>query len=262
MRKTLYFVLAVLTAGFVMTSCDEKPVTTPGDLEAPEIIMSSPEVLPVGSYNFISSVDSFNVDIRFEDDIALSDYEITIRFMPELNFLRTTNDPWKETYFGNLEGTVDGVNFLVNVVFNPTAGPYEFLVKVRDEAGKETQQATYLFVKNVQDSVPPIVDILLPNTSFVDTFAIGDDIQIRANCQDPGGLVADVRVRIRDAFTDATIEGTDHQWDTVFVNSYLADTMFTIPAGTVPGDYRVEVYATDQFYNVGLGTDMIYIKPN
>jgi hypothetical protein len=262
MRNIFPILLAIILTGAFYVGCKEKPVTTRTDLEAPKIFLTSPEVVPLGSYVDFFSSDSFFVDVRFEDDIALRDYEITVRFMPDLNYLRTSNDAWKETWFGALDGPAGAANFPVDVVFNPTAGPYEFRVKATDESGKTSEVVTYLFIRNLGDTLPPVVIFNTPNTSSVDTFTIGQDIPITALANDQGGLVKDVYIRVRDDFTNETLANSEIYMDTLFINPAVIDTFVTIGAGTVPGDYRVEIYANDQTFNVGLGEAKIYIKPN
>ena len=262
MRKSYSLLLAALMVGLFFAGCKEKPVTTPGDLEAPKIFMTSPVELPLGQYIPIFSSDSFNVDIRFEDDKELRDWEITIRFMPALNYLRTTSAPWKETWFGSLDGVVGGVNFNEYVIYDPTAGPYEFKVTVTDMEGKTTSKTTYFFVKNLIDLVSPTVTYTTPDTMNVDTFVIGSQMPILALCEEPGDIVRDVYLRVRDNLTNELLAGSEIRWDTIYQSQVNIDTFVTIPAGTVPGDYRIEIYANDQLYNVGYGKCDVYIKPN
>jgi hypothetical protein len=262
MRKTYSFVLAALVMGLFFVGCKEKPVTTPGDLENPKIVMTSPIELPVGQYIPISSSDSFFVDISFTDDKELRDWEITIRFMPELNYLRTNVQPWKETWFGDLDGKTGAVNFKEFVSFDPTAGPYEFIVKVTDMEGKTAERRSYYFVRNRVDIVPPTVTITMPNPSSVDTVAIGNQLRIVANCNEQFDALVDIYLRVRDDLTNNLLENSEIRWDTLFLANYNIDTFITVPAGAVPGNYNVEIYANDGTYNVGYGKSEFYIKPN
>lgn len=261
MRKTLSFLLAILAAGVFISGCKEKPVTIPEDVAAPKIIMSSPAVLPVGQWTTVNNQDSFAVDIRFEDDIELASYRIEIRRREDLYFLKTNTDAWNKEYFGTLEGTVDAINFFVYLPFDPAAGPYEFDVFCTDAAGKVTELETYLFVKNDRDLVPPIVRYVTPDTNLVDTFLIGSNIPLKVNISDPG-LVVNIFSRVRDAFTNEVMDGSTINVDTLFVPAYQLDTFVTIPAGTVPGKYKVETYANDQTGNYRYNLDTIYVKPN
>jgi hypothetical protein len=263
MRKTFSFLLATLVTGLLLVGCKEKPITTPGDLENPTIVMTSPVELPQGQFIPITSSDSFMVDIAFADDKELRDWEITVRFMPSLNYLRTNNAAWKETWYGDLDGVSGGVNFKEYVIYDPTAGPYEFTVTVTDMEGKTAQKKTYFFVKNAQDLTGPAVTFTSPDTTAIDTFAIGTPIHIIAKAEElPGELVADVYLRIRDKVTKNLLEGSEMRWDTVFMNPFLIDTMINVPAGAVPSNYDIEIYANDQTFNVNLGKCEIYIKPN
>lgn len=263
MKKSLFVLLALLTIGLVYTGCKEKkPVTDPEDLENPEIFMSSPEIKQLGEYIDLNNSDSLNIDIRFEDDVELRDYEITIRANRDLAFLKTNSDPWKETWFGSLDGTSQGINFNVFVVFDPDAGPYEFRVKVTDEAGKSSEVVTYLWLTNLSDPNPPVITFTAPDPNLIDTFNIGQDIVIDALVNDPGNEVRDVYLRVRNDFSLEVLPESEMQWDTIFMPSYQVDTFVNIPAGTAPGRYLVEILATDNVINWGKGVDTIYVKPN
>lgn len=265
MRKTYsYYLLAILVGGLFYAGCKEKPVTTPGDLEDPKIIMTNPTPVAVdGEYPIIYSTDSFDVDIRFEDDIALKSYEIQIRFKPELSYQRVANDPWNESFFGNLEGKSDAINFRVYTVYNPTAGPYEFWVKVWDEDGNMTETKTYLHMLNRADTIAPRIRYVAPDTVDVDTATIGQNFTIQALVNEYGSnVVRDIVLRVRDNVTDELLPGSEIRYDTLYLSSYVVDTFVPIPAGTVPGNYRVELFAIDPVNNINRKDVVFYIKPN
>jgi hypothetical protein len=262
MRNTYSFLLASLLLGALFVGCEEKPVTTPGDLENPKIIMTSPVELPLGQYIEIYSTDSFFVDIRFEDDKALKSWEITVRINSSLYYLRTNNQPWKETWFGALSGTSGAVNFKEYVSYDPTAGPYEFQVTVTDSAGKTATRKTYFFVHNRVNLDIPVVTYSSPDTNNIDTFSIGQQIPIMAEVFDASDQIKDVYLRIRDKVTKNTMENSEIRWDTIYAAPAIIDTFVTVPAGTVPGNYNIEIYGNDQTYNLGYKACEIYIKPN
>ncbi len=262
MRKNSSYLLAALVIGLLFVGCKEKPVTTPGDLESPKIVMTSPIELAKGQFIPIRSSDSFYVDISFTDDKELRDWEITVRFMPDLNYLRTSVQPWKETWFGDLDGKTGAVNFSEFVSYDPTAGPYEFTVKVTDMEGKTASKTTYYFVKNRIDLVAPTVTYSMPDTANVDSFAIGTPIHIKAKCTATGDAVVDIVLRIRDKLTKAILPGSELRWDTLNLSPYDIDTMINVPAGAVPGNYDIEIYANDATFNVGFAKCEVYIKPN
>lgn len=262
-RKTFSFLLATLVAGSLFVGCKEKPVTTPGDLENPTIVMTSPVEVPSSSPIQIMSTDSFQVDISFADDKELRDWEITIRFEPTLDYARTAVSPWKETWYGDLDGMSGGVNFHEFVIYDPTAGYYVFKVKVTDMAGKTAERTTYFYVKNRLDLVGPTIVYQDPDTSRIDTFAIGNPMHIRAIVSEsPGELLSNVTLRVRDKVTKNLMENSYVFWDTVFVTQFVIDTNLNVPAGTVPGNYNVEVYGNDFTNNVRMKTCEVYIKPN
>lgn len=260
MKKTSAILLAIATLSLAFWSCNkDKPVTIPVDEKAPTITMTSPIVVPEGQYIPLSTSDSIIVDIRFEDDFELSNYEVTINPRFDLNFFKTTNFPWRETIYGSLEGTVGGFNRIIYVVYDPDAGPYEFRVKVWDKEGRLTEKVTYFYITNPIDPNKPNVSTSVP-TSNVDTFAIGTTIPITATIYDGGNDVRDVYARVRNAFTKEILEGSYIFLDTLFVPTFVLDTFVNIPAGTVPGDYWVEVYGGDDIRNIGMDTTRIYIR--
>lgn len=264
MRKNFGIsLLALLLTGTLYVGCKEKPVTTPGDLENPVIVMSSPETVDLDNSMDIYSSDSFDVDIRFEDDFELRDYEITIRFNPDLSYLRTANDPWSETWHGSLSGKSQAINFRVFSVYNPTAGPYEFTVKVNDEAGKQTMLRTYFNVINKADSTAPRIRFTNPDSVLVDSFTIGQNMGIQALVTEQGAnVVKNVYLRVRDHLTEELMPNSEIRWDTLYFGTIIVDTFVTIPAGTVPGNYDVELFANDPTNNVAFKSVMVYIKPN
>lgn len=262
-RKTFSFLLATLVAGSIFVGCKEKPVTTPGDLEPPTIEMTSPVELPLGQYIPITSTDSFQVDISFADDKELRDWEITVRFDPSMDYARTAVSPWKETWYGDLDGMTGGVNFHEFVIYDPTSGYYVFNVKVTDMAGKITQKRTYFYVVNRQDPVGPTIVFQDPDTARVDTFSIGNPMHIRSIVSEvPGELLSNVTMRVRDKVTKNLMENSYVFWDTLFVTQFVIDTNLNVPAGTVPGNYEVEVYGNDFTNNVRMNSCEVYIKPN
>jgi len=262
MRTTLSFVLALFTVATIFVGCKEKPVTTPEDLAAPEIFMTSPAAVAPGQFNNIANTDSFAVDIRFEDDIELARWDLEIRRREDEYFNnKTDSDAWTLFLNGDLSGTVDAINFFINVPFDPLAGPYEFKIKVTDAAGKTATQTTFLFITNSEDLMAPMIRFVQPDTNMIDTFLIGNDLPMRVNVSD-GNQIVDVFARVRDAFTNEILPNSEIQIDTLFLFAYQLDTFYTIPAGVVPGKYKVEVYANDQVGNYGYNLDTIYIKPN
>ncbi len=260
-RNSISVLLAAFTISFFLFSCEEKPVTIPQDLEAPEIFMSSPEVVEIGSYVDFNNLDSIPVDIRFEDDMQLASYSISVRQRDDLVFLKTGTDAWSADFFGFLEDRIDAVNRYIQVPFDPSAGPYEFEVVVNDTSGKQTILTTYIRITNNVDTQAPQIAFFNPNPSVIDTFSIGQTIQIRANITD-NDVVKNVTARVRDAFSNDLMENSTIQYDNLFLQPYLLDTFVTIPAGIVPGVYKVEVYANDPTNNYGYSLDSIYIRTN
>ena len=91
---------------------------------------------------------------------------------------------------------------------------------------------------------------------------IGNQIHIVARAEETGDPIKDAFLRIRDKLTASVLEGSEMHWDTVYVTPFLIDTLITVPAGAVPGNYDIELYTNDQTFNVSYGRCEIYIKPN
>lgn len=258
-------ILSLLAGALVLFSCNEKkPITEPYDETAPKIIMTSPKIMAVGSYDSVANLDTFRTDIRFEDDMELKSYEITIRYRQDLIYAdyKTTNDPWNETYYGDLSGNVGGFNQKITVPYDPDAGPYEFKVKVKDAAGNETTVSTYLFVSNGADMLYPTIQFQAPDTNTVDTFIIGQDIAIKALTYDPPGFgqVDRVDAWVSRSLSKEKLTGSVMVWDSLPL-LWTLDTIYTIPAGTAPGDYEVNIFCRDFHQNISHNSDHIYIKP-
>ncbi len=256
------FTLLGLAIAFQFQACNpDKPPTTPIDEEFPTITMTTPVEMPLGSYNYYDSDDSIHIDIRFDDDVELDRYEVTIRYARDLYYLKAENFPWSVTYYGALEGQSGGFNHVEYVVYDPSAGPYEFNVKVWDKVGNLTTTTTWLFITNLQDTHVPVVNITIPISTSVDTFTIGQDMQVKATMSDLGGLITSGRMRLRNPITHEMLPGSEIIYDSIWAQPYTMDTFFTIQAGSIPGDYLVEVYANDPVYNTGMDTVRVFIKP-
>ena len=239
--------------------CKKKVETSPLDEEVPTISMTSPEVLPAGSYTNFTSGQKVPFDIRFEDDKALKNYEININWQPSQLYEKTNNFPWERKIVGLLSGKVGGFNDSIAVPYDPSAGPYVISIAVWDSAGNRTDLSTSIFVSNSLDTNLPTITVTTPTTA-VDTYLIGQDIIINATLSDDN-LVEDAFLRVRNAFTNEVMPGSEIPYDTIWAFSpYVVDTFVTIPAGTAPGDYNVEIFANDYIQNIAKETVPIYIK--
>ena len=260
MKKISFLFLTLLGISLAFLGCNkEKPPTTPIDEENPTITMTSPIEVPIGQYDAYNTNDSVLMDIRFDDDVALDRYEITIRYARDLYYLKTENFPWQETWFGDLEGLSGAFNESVFVVFDPSAGPYEFRVKVWDKVGNMTEKVTYFFVTNLNDTQKPVVNITIPSNN-VDTFSIGSVLNMRVQMTDPGQVAA-AFVRLRNPITKQLLPGSEIKLDSIWIPNYILDTFVNVQAGSTPGDYLIEAYANDQVYNVGTDTVRVFIRP-
>jgi Domain of unknown function (DUF4625) len=259
MKKISFAVFALLGFSIAFMGCNkEKPPTTPVDEEFPTIVQTSPAIVPLGSYVYYNSNDSIIMDIRFEDDVELDRYEITLSYEFDLYYLKTDNFPWEFSYNGDLDGQSGAFNEVRNIVFDPSAGPHKLHVKVWDKAGNMTETTTYLFITNLNDTQAPNVNIIIPTA--IDSFNIGDMMTIKANINDPA-VISNAYARVRNLQTKALMPGSEIFIDSIWQGAYVLDTFVNVQAGTVPGDYWVEVYSRDDVYNVGYDTVHVFIRP-
>lgn len=259
MKKFTFSFFALLGFAITFTACNkEKPPTTPVDEEFPIITLTSPIEVPLGQYVTFESDDSIIIDIRFEDDVDLDRYEVTLTYAFDNYYLKTDNFPWSLTYYGDLDGQSGAFNHVEHVVFDPSAGPYKFHIKVWDKEGNLTEKTTWLFIINLNDVTVPTVIINTPDP--VDTFSIGNVMNINANISDPV-VVSNAYARVRNLITKDIVPDSEIWIDSIWQGAYVLDTFFTIPAGVTPGDYWVEVYARDDVYNMGYDSVRVFIRP-
>lgn len=252
---SLFALASILSLVFLGSCKPTDPPATLEDTKAPWIVMTSPSVVEPGNWNYLGDGENFDIDIRFEDDVELSNYKIQILYKSNLNYLKTENDAWEKTDVGFLDGTSDGINTTWSVIGDPNAGPYEFRVTVWDAEGKETVLSTYLFVTNQRDTVAPAIVITKP-TMAIDTI-VDDTVWVTGTFSDANG-VKDAYLRVRTA-DSILIEGSELWLDTLFAGIYQLDTFLTVHSAGV-GDHLVEFYAKDNIENVGKAVVPIYIK--
>lgn len=262
MKKASIFFLAALTVTLVFFGCNKNKTTTdPIDTEPPTIIMSSPEVVPEGEYVSFTSLNPLPIDIRFEDNVGLANYEIKLGYAPWLYYEKTENFPWEKLIVGTLDGRVGGYNDTITVPYDPSAGPHIFDVNAWDAAGNKSSLRTYLFIINANDVTAPIITITVPTTA-VDSVTHGQQMIIQGTMTEPGGLLQRGRIQIRNSFNNIVEDWSVMELDSLFMANYTVDTFMDIPAGTPPGDYILEMYGQDFIQNVGSDTASFYIKSN
>ena len=262
MKHLSILFLASLWAFVLFPGCNGTKPATLTDEEAPEIFMSRPVVMELGNFNSYLNGDTLYLDIRFEDDVELKEYQLKIRQNQNLNFLKTDSDSWEEDLWGDLDGKSDGINTFILVRDDPSAGGYDFELTVWDMTGKFTTIETYLFVTNERDTLLPYVTIASPDTAAVDTYTIGSDIPVMGYIAEIGtGTIFSARMMLRDTLNRTVIPETTVRIDTIFANAYTVDTFITTSASTTPaGDYILSLYGRDAINNWGLEEARIYLK--
>ena len=260
MKKASIFFLAAITVTLVFFGCNtNKTQTDPIDTEPPVILMSSPDVVPRGSYVTYTSLNDIPFDIRFEDNEGLRNYQINLEYAQYLYYAKTDNFPWEKLIVGDLDGRVDGYNDTLTIPFDPSTGPHILTISAWDLSGNRSDLRTYLFIRNANDVNPPSVSITMP-TAAVDTVTIGQNLTVMGTLSESGGLVQSGRIQIRNQFNDMVEEWSVTMLDSINAPSYPVDTFINIPAGVAPGDYILEIYGRDYTQNFGSDTQNFYIK--
>jgi len=257
-RNTSLFAAAFVTV-LLLVQCKPAETAVQTDEDAPEIFMSSPWVLPRGEFFPVSDANNFALDIRFEDDVELKEYLITVSYAYDQQYSKTESDLWNAEMAGPLTGLSDGINTTMPVVFDPSAGPYDFIVTAWDKDGKSTTLTTYLYVTNSRDLDPAVITISNPDTAEVDTFQLANNLVVQGMITD-NVKIREAMIRMRNAGTMEVISGTEIVIDSIMAASYVIDTFWTGPLGLSEGDYIVEVYAVDGVRNTSKETAQVYLR--
>ncbi len=258
-NSNLFRLLAFFVFVSMVFSCKkESPPSVLEDTRSPEIFFSSPVLVPFGSATNISNGTYLPIDIRFEDDVELSDYQIRIFIMREFPYLKTEFDSWSPTFVGFLSGMADGFNTPLYVADDPIAGYYEFEVTVRDKAGKSTMLSTYFYLQNQSDTVPPVITISNPDPLNRTTHNLGSGINIIGNVSDNITL-DDVTVRIKNELTKEILPSSFFI-DTLYFANYSINTTLFLDPPLTPGNYLIEVIAKDWVQNYAIKTAPITVQ--
>jgi len=231
----------------LVSSCDKTPPATIMDEEDPEVFISSPVAVSPGSWNYVLDGQVLPVDVRFEDDVELSHYEIWILKNDSLDYLKTSNDPWEYIMQGFLEGKSDGVNTSITLGNDPQAGAYEFRVKVWDAEGKLTTRSTYLDMTNVRDTTGPVISVNSPNTG--QTFNNGSSIVVGADVSSTDDIQT-VRCRLYDPENLIPVGNSTKLFINIFSTTFSLTASINGYDAVPPGDYEVEIFANDTYNNV------------
>lgn len=256
MKGNIRHALLIATVALSLWSCkkdDESPSTT--DIESPTIQLLNPVKTMLPTNNTVRSLVPYTWQIKFTDDRELLDYAIEVRFDKDVAYEKTAAFNWSRDYNGTLSGKEQVVTIIDSVPSNPYAGVYKVTVTVHDKKQKETTAWTYIQVVNRIDSVAPSVVLTGPSSGAA--FGIGDAFRVQGTINEMmGGTVSRVVVRMRNVLNNEPV--MDHMIDISGLSgsSYALDTAYTVPAGTIPGDYYLEVYTEDDKMNVGR-----YIQP-
>ncbi|MCB9234857.1 MAG: hypothetical protein H6581_24600 [Bacteroidia bacterium] len=265
MNRTYYFLAVLLftmVAGLNSCKLPDKPDTYPIDEKAPVVTIVSPTpVEPAGFMaNTYGELDSMGIEVIFEDNMELMEYEIRIFYNGDLYFLKTNADPIDKTLIGTLSGTDKTIQIPVTIDYDPYVGPYVIEVLCRDKAGHETVARTYIMVTNKGDALKPTFTVTKPSIAVTDTFRIGEYIQVKTTINDNSKLV-NAMVRVRNIYTREMLPDSEYWYQIPGVSSYTIDQQIYV-GPVAPGNYEVELYARDTIQNLGTKIIPIYIKPN
>ena len=252
--------LLLVLSFFGFSACKkETPPAFQADKKDPEIFFSSPAFVPIGQHQYVTSGNYLAIDIRFEDDVALSDYFISVSPRTDIPYLKTKFDQWNPTFVGLLDGNVDGFNTSVFIAEDPISGPYQFVVTVFDKSGKSSTKTTYLYIKNRNDTIIPFVTITQPDPNNVQTISIGNNMIVKGNASD-NNAVDDITIRLRNIGSNGIVNENQVFIDTLYSGSVNIDTFMYVDPAVAPGLYDLEIIARDRYQNPYKSTSRIILQ--
>lgn len=250
MKKLAFESLLPILALIVLLSysaCDSVDPATIVDEHNPEVHMSSPKVVEPGVWNHVKSSEVLPIDIRFEDDVELSHYEIRIEANDSMNYWKTASDPWQWTKQGFLSGKSDGINTSVQLGNDPDGGAYDFTVTVWDKSNKMTVFTTWLDMNNVRDTMGPSISVTAPTIGA--TVNNGSSIQVTADLSSVDEIET-ARARLYDPETKTPVGNSTKIYTNIFATSYQLTAIISNYDNVPNGDYEVQVFGADSYNNV------------
>lgn len=154
MQKYALLITTIFSMLYVI-SCSKTDDTKPFfDLTAP----ASGEAYQTG--------DSINFQAIFYDNEALGQYRIEVK--SNFGEQQTALTPWQAIYVYDLIELEETVQEYISIPDTIPSGWYLFLVKAVDAKGNESYaDTTPLFIQNMGDITPPVIDITSPSDSTI-----------------------------------------------------------------------------------------------
>lgn len=220
--------------------------------------------------------DSLYFKLRFEDDVALSEYKIDIHhnfdchghgegaapgFSPP-NQEGLTKD-WTVLETHTLKGPAEEVERWLLAPESVTAGNYHYHIQVLDESGNDSPFSNYYSIKvlNPSDTIPPSVSLEIPEAT---TFSAskGELVRFVGRVTDNLPLAEGGNGLLFVSYTDLN-SGNTFSTKTVVPfevemgNQYDFDLEVEIPKTLPVGAYRFSVRAHDGVRNIADPIDLL-----
>ncbi len=176
------------------------PLNEQQQSEKPEIVMldvsPSPRVLEICGEEDphsipLSSTDTFSLKFNIIAANGLSEYKIDIHNNFDCHIHTrgpSTVIPWKVLDIENLDGQDVTVTKKLLVPSNVQAGNYHFILQALDLKGNEAEWILYsLQIKNKDDILPPVVELLVPQTDSI-SISKSETVLVKMNISDDKAL--------------------------------------------------------------------------
>jgi len=250
--------IAVLTIAGCSEADNEPPVIndlvitpTPGL----GIICGTEEDHVISTYTGDSIVISFTVT----DNEELSQYKIDVHSNFDCHgHAKVETTVWEVIDIVDIGGLSQQVNYVLNVPDSATAGLYHFSIQVADFFGNSAKsQFFHLLVKNLEDTVPPILVVTEPSVdsltvSLNDTLA-NDSIRFVGNVSDNRDLELGGNGKLQLRYWKVGSPNVFDLYSILFVvgtgPSYDFDFTVAVPSILVAGNYVFQLRVFDGVNN-------------
>lgn len=258
----------------IIFSCTEEDI----DRTAPELIILESNI-PAERAEICGSIedrvyrigngDTFQLDLRFTDDVALGEFKLDIHnnfdchghgtdqapgvAVPDVS---SATEDWSELFIEGLDGTVDEKNIALVAPENMTPGIYHFSLQVIDESGNDTPLSDIFSIKafNRMDTVPPVINPQLPAGTMLDAQR-GGKIRFTGSAVDNRSLSDGGNGVLYLSYTDLSsgnsfLSDIVIPFDGTVQTTYDYDFEFTVPRTINSGSYRVSLSLHDGMRNI------------
>ncbi len=236
-----YSIIFILICGCYFSSC----AVNSTDTELPSTTLTLPATTDT---NYLLSGNPIPITAHFADNIDLATY--TMRINPQA----IVGSNWDTALTQNIMGENSTVNTQIFVPTTALSGIYHFHIHCSDAANHSSDSLQAIFqIQNSTDTIPPAIDVLIPNTSAVTVFGNGNLVVI-AQLSDNDNLHS-YFVQLHKHNNAANI----YQTIPFQLDSTAHNLQEVIPLPATSGNYNLDIIARDQVNNTRKSTLAITI---